>query len=137
MTEPWFDDGLHFRCTQCGDCCTGSPGAVWVTDEELQRIAEHTGKTIGELRLFHTRRIGDRTSLSEYANGDCTFFDGRTRRCAIYEARPTQCRTWPFWRGNVESPHAWERVRAVCPGAGRGDFVPTDEIVRRASASPL
>ena len=33
---PWYADGLPFTCTQCGDCCTGDPGYVWVTDEVMQ-----------------------------------------------------------------------------------------------------
>ena len=132
--QSWYKDGLRFRCTGCVNCCTGAPGAVWVTDDEIRRIAEHTGKTIGEVRLFHTRLVVGRTSLTEFANGDCTFFDGETRRCTIYEARPTQCRTWPFWPGNVETPEAWEAVKKDCPGAGRGDFVALDEITRRLQA---
>lgn len=129
--EPWYKDGLRFRCTGCGNCCTGAPGAVWVTEEEIRRIAEETGKSVGEVRLFHTRLIAGRVSLTEYANGDCTFFDGATRRCTIYPVRPSQCRTWPFWRGNVETPAAWDEVKRGCPGAGRGDLVPLVEIERR------
>ena len=26
MSEPWYQDGLQFRCTRCGNCCTGAPG---------------------------------------------------------------------------------------------------------------
>ena len=44
---PWYADGLQFTCTQCGDCCTGDPGVVWVTDEELKAIADHLDKPIG------------------------------------------------------------------------------------------
>lgn len=133
--QHWYGDGLHFRCTQCGNCCTGAPGAVWVTEDDLRAIAEQTGKTLGEVRLFHTRLIGSRVSLNEYANGDCTFFDGATRRCTIYPVRPSQCRTWPFWEGNVSSPEAWSRTQSECPGAGRGDFIPTEEIQRRIDAT--
>jgi len=131
--DVWYKDGLRFKCTGCGNCCTGVPGAVWVTEEELQAIADYTGKSIGEVRLFYTRLIAGRVSLTEYANGDCTFFDGATRRCTIYPVRPSQCRTWPFWAGNVESPEAWTQTQANCPGAGRGDFVPLEEILRRLS----
>jgi Fe-S-cluster containining protein len=133
----WYRDGLRFRCTQCGNCCTGAPGAVWVTDDEICRIAEHTGKSVGEVRLFHTRIIGSRVSLTEFANGDCTFFDAGTRRCTIYPVRPAQCQTWPFWPANVESPQAWAKTQIACPGAGRGDFVSADEIVRRVERSGL
>jgi uncharacterized protein len=126
--QPWYHDGLRFTCTQCGDCCTGSPGAVWVDDSEVEEIARLTGRTTGEIRLLHTRRIGGRTSLREFANGDCTFLDPATRRCRVYEARPRQCRSWPFWRSNLESPETWAAVERVCPGAGCGAFVSLAEI---------
>ncbi|MFG0335929.1 MAG: YkgJ family cysteine cluster protein, partial [Maioricimonas sp. JB049] len=58
---PWYRDGLQFSCTQCGNCCTGSPGYVWVTEEEIAAIAAHLDKPIGEVRLMHTRPVGQRT----------------------------------------------------------------------------
>ena len=119
--SPWYKDGLRFGCTHCGNCCSGFPGFVWVNDEELKAIAEHTGKSIGEIRLMHTRLYAGRLSLSEYTNGDCTFFDPKTRGCSIYEARPTQCRTWPFWRAVVHSPERWAEEAESCPGMGRGE----------------
>jgi Fe-S-cluster containining protein len=131
--EPWYRDGLRFTCTQCGNCCTGAPGVVWVTDAEIERIAAHTGRSVGEVRLFHTRIVGGRVSLTEFGNGDCTFFDGATRRCKVYPVRPTQCRTWPFWQSNLEDEDVWAQVCRSCPGAGQGEFVPLAEIERRAS----
>lgn len=131
--ERWYKDGLNFSCTQCGDCCTGAPGYVWVNEQELREIAGFLGKSIGEVRLHHTRLLGLRTSLTEYANGDCTFFDGRTRSCTIYPVRPTQCRTWPFWESNLESPESWKEVQRDCPGAGRGAFVSLEEIEERGA----
>ena len=135
--QPWYQDGLRFRCTQCGNCCTGAPGAVWVDDDEIAAIAEHLDKPIGEIRLMHTRRIGKRVSLNEYANGDCIYFDNESRGCTIYPVRPKQCRTWPFWNSNLSSEAAWESVKKECPGAGCGDFVPLEEIQIRASQIDL
>ena len=132
--KPWYKDGLHFTCTGCGNCCTGAPGVVWVNDEELEQIAELLDKPVGEIRLFHTRYYGNRLSLKEYANGDCTFFEPETRKCRIYPVRPRQCRTWPFWRSNLESPETWKEVQKTCPGAGQGAFVSLDEIEQSASA---
>lgn len=118
--EPWYRDGLSFTCTQCGNCCTGDPGVVWIYDQDIEAIAEHLDKPIGEIRLFHTRQVGNRLSLTEFPNGDCTFFDPKTRGCQIYPVRPTQCRTWPFWRSNLESEASWQAACADCPGAGQG-----------------
>lgn len=130
---PWYKDGLRFACTQCGNCCTGDPGVVWVDDEEMRQIAAHRKISVEELRLLHTRNVGKRITLVERQNGDCTFFDAATRRCGIYEVRPKQCRTWPFWNSNLESPDDWKEVQKSCPGAGKGNFVSLEEIQVRAS----
>lgn len=130
--EKWYKDGLQFTCTGCGNCCTGAPGVVWVNDDEIRQIAEYTGKSAGEIRLFHTRPVRGRISLTEYANGDCTFFDPKDRKCTIYPARPRQCRTWPFWASNLESPEAWQEVQRDCPGAGQGEFVSLERIEEQA-----
>ena len=37
----------------------------------------------------------------------CIFLDKHTNQCQIYEARPTQCRTYPFWPSIVESVQDW------------------------------
>ena len=128
--EPWYAEGLAFECTQCGNCCTGAPGYVWIDDADVEAIADYTGKTLGEVRLLDARVVGRRISLREHPNGDCVYFDGESRRCTIYPVRPKQCRTWPFWNSNVATPETWASVQKECPGAGQGAFVPLDEIKR-------
>lgn len=131
--EPWYRDGLKFRCTQCGDCCTGAPGFVWVDDPQLQAIADFLGESIGAARIAYTKLARGRVTLRDYPNGDCVFLDPRTRGCRIYPVRPTQCQTWPFWRSNIESPAAWQSVCEICPGSGKGDLIALREIERRAA----
>lgn len=133
---PWFADGLAFECTRCGKCCTGDPGFVWVTDEELAAIARFRREPVEELTAVATRRARGRRTLRERANGDCVFWDAKAG-CTIYPVRPPQCRTWPFWESNVETPAAWAETKAACPGAGRGDVIPVDEILRRVRVIKL
>ncbi|HLN31227.1 MAG TPA: YkgJ family cysteine cluster protein [Gemmataceae bacterium] len=130
MTEPWYQNGLRFRCTRCGNCCTGAPGYVWVDEEEIAAIAEYRGETLHEVTALYTRAAPRGRSLREMINGDCVFYD-RQAGCTIYPVRPRQCRTWPFWESNVHAPEAWEATRAVCPGSGQGELIPAEEITRR------
>src|SRR5436309_1343370 len=116
MAEAWYEDGLRFRCTRCGNCCTGAPGFVWVNDEEIAAIAEYLGQPLTEVLARLTRAVESRRSLREKENLDCVFLDGE-RACTIYPVRPRQCRTWPFWESNVRSPEAWQHTCEVCPGA--------------------
>lgn len=132
---PWYADGLRFACTGCGNCCTGSPGAVWVDEEEIAAIAAELGESPGAVRLLHTRPLRGRVSLREHANGDCVFFDPWTRRCRVYAARPRQCRTWPFWPRHLASEADWAAVGRACPGVGSGPLVPVEVIERAAAAT--
>ncbi len=128
--EPWYKDGLRFRCTRCGHCCTGEPGYVWVNDEEIAAIAAFRGEPESGVRALYTRpALADR-SLREKANGDCVFYDA-AQGCTIYPVRPRQCRTWPFWESNVETEEAWRRTCETCPGSGQGDLISRKEIVAR------
>jgi Fe-S-cluster containining protein len=104
-----------------------------VDEIEIERIAVHLDKPVGEVRLLHTRPVRGRTSLNEYPNGDCIYLEPQSRRCRIYPVRPRQCRTWPFWASNIASPESWERTQRSCPGAGCGDLVTVEEIQNRAA----
>ena len=126
--EPWYKDGLKFKCSQCGDCCTGAPGYVWVNKEEIASLAELQGIDVVDFEAKYVRKIGVRKSLIELSNGDCIFFDSTKRCCTVYQARPRQCRTWPFWDSNLKSSTAWQETCAICPGSGKGKLYSISEI---------
>ena len=126
--EPWFADGLQFSCTQCGNCCTGAPGFVWVNQEEIDALAARVGMSSEAFEAQYVRPVGIRRSLNERANGDCVFWE-RGTGCTVYEQRPRQCRTWPFWDSNLRTPERWEGVREHCPGAGQGQLHTVEQIL--------
>lgn len=133
--EPWFKDGLKFKCTGCGDCCTGGPGYVWVNQAEIDALAEHLGLSVADFEKKFVRSIGVRRSLKELPkrNYDCVFLDAETRKCTVYELRPRQCRTWPFWDSNLSSPEAWAHTCEVCPGSGHGKLYQLTTIQEQAA----
>ena len=131
----WFDGGLRFRCLgpECGDCCSGKhgPGAVWLGREEIERLANHLRLTVRELRHRYLRRLHGRTSLRERANFDCVFHRPG-EGCTVYEARPLQCRTYPFWGRILASRVTWGHEADKCPGIGFDETrVAGDDIRRR------
>jgi hypothetical protein len=107
-----------------------------MSDEEVDRLARFLGLTPSQTIRRHCRMIDGRISLKENrdARGEhpCIFLidlgDGR-RGCGIYPVRPLQCRTWPFWEGNLESEKAWKRTKKKCPGLDTGRPFSADEIV--------
>ena len=130
MTEKkWYSEGLRFECSQCGDCCTGAPGHVWVNQAEIVQLAAQLQMTdIDEFERQYVRKVGIRKSLVEFPNGDCVFFDSKSRKCTVYETRPRQCRTWPFWDSNLRSQETWNATCEICPGSGKGKVYSLDQI---------
>jgi hypothetical protein len=93
---------------------------VRVTDTEIAALTRHLELTEPEFRERYTRPFDHGiTLLKEQPNFDCTFYD-RKRGCTVYEARPTQCRAWPFWEINVSSARAWTEAAVKCPGINHG-----------------
>lgn len=122
--DPWYAEGLRFACTRCGRCCGGAPGYVWVSQAEIEQIADALGLKAEAFSRRHTRRVGRRYSLNELDNGDCEFLardeDGLAR-CTIHHVRPIQCRTWPFWDSNLRSARSWASAARDCPGMDQGE----------------
>lgn len=125
--SPWWRDGLRFECTRCGLCCRGS-GRVAVTDGDIERLATHLDLEDAVFRERFTS--GDRrgrVDLLDAKNGDCIFF-AEGRGCTVYEARPVQCRTYPFWRSVLHDEPSWKIEGGHCEGIERGEVVPAAEI---------
>lgn len=135
--SPWYAEGLKFTCTQCGNCCTGAPGYVYVDEQEIGLIADFIGSPNGKLGKEHLRRVGRAYSLTEdKKSGDCCFLklvDGK-RICSIYPVRPLQCRTWPFWDINLDSPADWADAAKGCPGMNKGRQYDLVQIQLRLNA---
>jgi Fe-S-cluster containining protein len=49
-------------------------------------------------------------------------------RCSVYEGRPDQCRTWPFWPEVMDAKTWKKEVAAFCPGVGKGRLHSAEEI---------
>jgi Fe-S-cluster containining protein len=104
-----------------------------VSDDEINALAGRLDLSNEEFRHRYTHRLrnGD-VSLVEKENYDCIFFD-RKRGCTVYDDRPKQCRTWPFWSSVVFSNETWDDEAAECPGMDSGPLRNGGEILRIAN----
>src|ERR1035437_6963538 len=99
----WYANGLRFECTQCGNCCSGSPGYVYLTPDDMHRIAAYLKIPLDTFTRTYVRRVPGqdsngqpRYSLVEKFNYDCTFLTrdpkpggGEKSGCRIYPVRRT------------------------------------------------
>lgn len=130
----WYVAGLHFECCGCGNCCSGpQEGYIWVTKPEIKFICDFLKMNTNQFEKSFTKRFALRTSIIEDAvTKDCIFLQktGGGKRCSIYSVRPNQCRTWPFWPQNLESPHQWNNTAVNCPGINCGKQYSLADIER-------
>lgn len=141
--QDWFESvdptgtgpGLRFRCTMCGNCCTGPAGYVLYTDDEAGALAARLGISVDEFVRDYTKLTPFGRSLKEVPTPhglDCIFLDRSTvpgrAVCGVYEDRPAQCRTWPFWPTIVRTAATWREAGRTCPGINTGPLVAPQQI---------
>lgn len=125
MSEPWFSTGLRFECGRCGHCCA-APGHVWLGKAEIVELALHLEMEWDAFGERYLRRIGQRLALVDGPDGACVFLG--PEGCRVYEARPRQCRSFPFWEENLADKEHWVLTGTYCPGVGRGEVYGRERI---------
>ena len=133
---PWFADGLRFECTACGKCCLNHGDGfnyVYSTRAERRAIAKDLGISLSALERDYCEKVGAHLSFISEDNA-CVFL--KNGKCSVYEHRPSQCGTFPFWPELVRDEDTWEEdVASFCPGVGQGPVHGPEEIravMRRA-----
>jgi len=107
MSNLVFKDGYDFAfdpsgCQTCeGNCCIGESGYIWINKTEIENLAKLLNMSVEDTKSKYLFKVGYKYSIKEIKlsqdNYICCFFDLNKKQCGIYEARPTQCRTFPFW----------------------------------------
>jgi hypothetical protein len=114
-------------------CCRHESGYVFLSQADLDRLSEELSLPVHELRSRYCREVNisgfRRLSLTEQSNLDCVFF--RDGRCSVYENRPLQCRSYPFWGTFTGSPEDWNREAESCPGINVGALHSRQDIEHR------
>ncbi len=95
-------------CNECkGKCCNGEKGNVWVNKNEITAIAGFLEIEPKKFISGYLRKNGYRYSIKELKTGSnyaCLFFDTEKNGCGIYDVRPVQCKTYPFWPFFKDNP---------------------------------
>jgi len=119
--DNWYKAGLAFSCTQCHACCRHDPGYVFLSQVDIEKLSNHLTMTIDAFKKAYCRVVDfgfvTRLSLTETAIFDCIFWKNG---CTVYEARPLQCRSYPFWSGNLHAQDRWQEEAQDCPGMNKG-----------------
>ena len=133
----WWEKGVRFECQGSGQCCVshGNYGHVYLTKEDRIRMAQHLGMSTMRFTREYCYREDGVFALKPGESDACRFLEGK--RCGVYQGRPTQCRTWPFWP-EVMSAKVWSKeVASFCPGVGKGKVWTAEEIKKALQEQSL
>tara|TARA_R110002126_G_scaffold105905_9_gene240566 strand:+ start:6031 stop:6456 length:426 start_codon:yes stop_codon:yes gene_type:complete len=124
----WYENGLQFDCTRCGNCCKsgGEYHFVYIADEEIEPLAQTLGLDVESFLEAHCTEDDGWTVLK--SEGPACQFLAEDGSCSVYAARPVQCRTWPFWTENLEQARWKGPVKERCPGLDQGKRFDADTI---------
>ncbi len=88
-------------CNSCeGRCCTGESGYIYVNKNEIENISKLLNVEVKDFVKDYLFKKGYKYSLKEIKYNDsheCIFYDRNINGCKIYDARPSQCISFPFW----------------------------------------
>lgn len=127
--KKWWSEGVRFECQGSGRCCLsrGEYGHVYLTSKDRRALAKLLKLSTREFTKTYCELDDGSYQLKEdTGREDCIFLEGK--RCGVYEARPTQCRTWPFWPEHMGAKQWAREVAAFCPGVGKGPVIAPERI---------
>lgn len=131
---PWWHQGIQFKCQGSGKCCVSRDeyGYVYMTKEDRIRMAKTLKISTTEFTKNYCEKEDGIFHLIDGKEGRCHFLENN--KCGIYEGRPTQCRTWPFWP-EVMNAKVWKKeVASFCPGIGKGRIWTKNEILEQLNS---
>ncbi|MCP4220526.1 MAG: YkgJ family cysteine cluster protein [bacterium] len=123
----WYQKGLRFECSGCAECCKDHGGYtyVYLTPSDMEAISRYLELETSDLIAEYCLQ-NDGLTFLKMDTCDCPFLEND--RCRVYPARPTQCRTWPFWHENLQRETWFNEVVPFCPGVGKGKHYTEAEI---------
>ena len=122
----FYQAGLHFECTRCGNCCHFPGGKVYLSKNRVQEISRYLNLLPEDLTQKYCKPERTKYVLKDGNGSGCCFLEND--QCQIYPVRPFQCQTFPFWPENLKSQYRWKQLTSFCPGIGKGELYGAERI---------
>lgn len=112
---------LRFTCQPgCTNCCD-QDGYVYLSESDIPRAAKFVGMSPAAFEARYVYRTRHQRRFRKPRDRQCPFL--QDHGCSIHPAKPTQCRTFPFWPELVADREEWSRTGRYCPGIGKGELI--------------
>jgi len=125
----WEREKIHFECQEgCLKCCL-KPGVIYFDKADVKNATEFLGCEQEVFVNEYLKKEGKHWELEVEDDQPCPFLT--MEGCAIHEAKPKQCRTYPFWKENLRTRNHWKLTAGFCPGIHEGPVIPSEDIRRQ------
>ena len=104
---------FSFKCMRCGICCR-EDGFVFFLRDDIRRAAKFLGMTTSAFTKEYLIKTADGWAVSVTTRRPCVFLS--KEGCAINDAKPKQCGTFPYWKEYVGSDGMLKDFDRPCPG---------------------
>jgi uncharacterized protein len=106
----------NFTCQSCGNCCRREGGYVYVTNNEMEKIAKYKQVTMFEFKQKHVLKQHGWNILSSPTFKTECFLEPGNNNCLIYDARPRYCRRYPDCEDVWQTEESVKEELEFCPG---------------------
>ena len=90
---------------------------MYLRPQDAQLLANHHGMEVSDwLERDCSQTIDGRYILKSDQYTDICIYLDEEKKCTVYEVRPAQCKSFPFWAENVRSDRSWKLTVNSCPG---------------------
>lgn len=114
-------EAIRFACQKgCTNCCD-QKGFVYLSEQDVTRAAKFVGLSQKRFESQYIYRTRHQRRFRKPPDKQCPFLEGGG--CSIHPAKPTQCRTFPFWPELIDSERSWKGLARFCPGIGKGPLI--------------
>ena len=121
---------LRFECQRgCTKCCEVR-GYVYITENDLSRIAKFLKMTPPDFEARYVYRTRHLLRLRKPRGSQCHFL--KEGGCGIHRVNPVQCRLYPFWPELVEKRPLWRAEGKRCPGIGKGELIQIGDALEKS-----
>lgn len=131
VKKKFWSEGIQFQCQGSGNCCVsrGGYGYVYLTKSDRKAMAKQLGIPAATFTQKYCDQEAGIWKLKNGPTDDCVFL--KDKRCTVYQGRPTQCRTWPFWPEVMNAKTWGGEVAKFCPGVGKGKVWTAAEVEKQ------
>jgi Fe-S-cluster containining protein len=112
---------MRFVCQPgCTRCCE-EKGYVYVTRDDIARLAEHLGITRAEFKRQYLCGTAPLLRFRKLRHKQCPFL--LAEGCSVHAVKPLQCSSFPYWPELLASAEERRKAAKYCPGMNKGSLV--------------